>query len=128
MMTAPGCASLAARPTTANTSSSERVSERSMPGAAADAVQMAVGKTRRHEATAEIDHLGGGPDMSTHRHGRAGCNEASILDGEAFGERGARVRREHLAVENDEVGGLGGGMGCEWGCERNGQRGDQTDM
>jgi hypothetical protein len=78
---------------------------------------MAVSKTWRHEAAAEIEHLGVGTDMSTHRHRRAGRDEASILDGEAFGERRARVRREHLAVEDDEVGGLGGG--CARECKRN---------
>ncbi len=89
-------------------------------GAAADAVQMAVGETRRHEAAAEIDDLGGGADMSAHRRGGASRDEASILDGEAFDQRRARVRREHLAVDDHQVGGLRGGRRGE--C--NGQRGD----
>ena len=33
------------------------------------------------------------------------------------------VGREHLAVDEHQVGGLGGGMGCE----RKGERGDRQD-
>src|SRR5262249_50850399 len=84
---------------------------------------MAISEARRCETPAEVDDLGGGADMSAHGLGGAGRDEAPILDGEAFDQRGARIGGENLAVEEHQVRGLSGGMGCE----RRGHRSDQTD-
>jgi len=81
--------------------------------AAADAVQMSIGKTWRHEAAAKVDDLGGRARMSAHGLGGAGRDETPILDCEGFDQRRACIRREHLAVENHEVGGLRGSGGHE---------------
>jgi len=85
---------------------------------AADAMQMAIGKTWRHEAAAKIDNLRVGADVATHRRGGAGRDEASILDGEGFDQRRACIRREHLAVEDHEVGGLRGSGGSRAQAQR----------
>src|SRR5262245_11205098 len=86
-------------------------------GAAADAMQMAVSETRRHEAAAEIDNLGGRANMSAHTSGGAGRDEAPILDCKTLNQRRVGVRREDLAVENHKVGGLRGGRGDDTECE-----------
>ncbi len=90
-----------------------------MPGPPVDAVKMSVGKTRRDEAAAEVDDLGAGTDVATHRGRRADGDEAPVLDGEAFRDRRSFIGREYLAIDEDQIGGLGGGRRCERDTHRN---------
>ena len=46
-------------------------------------------------------------DVFLHRSGGADRNEAAALHGKTFGERGTGIGSEYLAIEDDEIGGLG---------------------